>query len=448
MILTILFGVVGFGIMVFVHELGHFIAAKRAGIAVETFSLGWGKKLVGFDYKGTNYRISMIPLGGYCRMKGEDPARLEEVQDKKGAFLAAPPWKRILVAASGPTANVLFALLVLTTIWWVGFKTYSDGNRIVLQSDYPLNNPVAESPAAKAGLETGDRIVAINGQEVTNFQQILESVATSPDSPLKLTVQRDGRTLSLSVDPQLDLNTGAGRIGVYAWRDPVVDRVAAGGAAALAGLRKGDRIVAVDGSPTPNTIALYQALVKRPGQVQVRYERAGQTHTTPLVLSYTDQGEPQLGLSFRLNAYPSPTVGFFGAVDRGAKETWQTLALSVKGIGLLFRGVNLRNAVAGPLRITYYVGSVATSGFAFGVSQGLVDYFRFLALLSVVLFMINLLPIPALDGGQVLVFLIEVARRKPLAPKIIARIQTISFSVIILLAVFITFSDILFFAGK
>ena len=165
MVLIIVFGVIGFGIMVFVHELGHFLAAKRVGIQVETFSLGWGRKLVGFDYKGTNYRISMIPFGGYCRMKGEDPFRAEEA-DGKGGFFAAAPWKRIVVSAAGPTANVLFAVLVLTMIWWIGFKTYTESNRIVLASEYPLSGIQGETPASRAGLQTGDRITAVDGKTI------------------------------------------------------------------------------------------------------------------------------------------------------------------------------------------------------------------------------------------------------------------------------------------
>jgi len=446
-LLTIVFGVVGFGIMVFIHELGHFLAAKRVGIHVETFSLGWGKKLVGFDYKGTNYRISMFPVGGYCRMKGEDPLHPQET-DGRGGFLAAAPWKRIVVSASGPVANVLFAVLALTMIWWVGFKDYTDGNRIVLASDYRLEGSAGVSPAAEAGLATGDRIVAVDGQPITNFQDLLQAVATAPGEELSFTVQRDGRTLQMDMRPELDRETGAGRIGVYAWRDPVLGEVSPGGAASMAGLEEGDRIVSADGQPTPHSIAFYQALADKPPQVDIRYERGGQQQGTTLVLDYSEEGVPKLGLSFRVEAYPSAPVGFFGALRRGAVETWDTLTLSIKGIGLLFKGVNLRSAVAGPLRITYYVGAVATSGFSLSIGQGLVSYFRFLALLSVVLFMINLLPIPALDGGQIVVFLLEILRRKPLKPQVIARIQTISFSAIILLAVVITFSDILFFFGR
>ena len=447
MVLTIVFGIIGFGIIVFVHELGHFIAAKRVGVEVETFSLGWGKKLVGFDYKGTNYRISMIPFGGYCKLKGENPDDRRE-QWEEGSFFAVPPWKRILTAAAGPLANVLFALIVLTLIWWIGFKIYTDGNRIVLASDYELSGVSELSPAAEAGLQTGDRIVAINGEPVTNFQDILETVATSPGERLSLTIKRQGRLLETAITPELDLETGAGKIGVYAWRDPVVGRVSPGGAAAVAGLKPGDRIVEAGGQPVRQTIDFYQQLQARPKTLDIRYRRDSSLEEATLVVSYNEQGAADLGLTFEVGVYPSEQVGLVGAIGKGAKESWETFVLTVKGIGLLFRGVNLHNAVAGPLRITYYVGAVATSGFRLGISQGLVSYFRFLCLLSIVLFLINLLPIPGLDGGQIVVFGVEAVRGKALDPKVIGRIQMISFSLLILITVLATFSDILFFMGR
>jgi regulator of sigma E protease len=169
---------------------------------------------------------------------------------------------------------------------------------------------------------------------------------------------------------------------------------------------------------------------------------------TTLVLDYDEEGYAKLGFGFALGVYPSQRVGPIGALRKGVVESWETFFITVRGIGLLFQGVNLRNAVAGPLRITYYVGSAATSGFNFGFAQGLVSYFRFLCLLSIVLFLVNLLPIPGLDGGQIIVFMVEVLRRKPMDPKVIARIQMISFSFIVLIAVVVTFSDILFFMGR
>ncbi len=447
MIVTIIFGVVGFGIMVFVHELGHFIAAKRVGIGVEVFSLGWGKKIVGFDYKGTNYRISMLPFGGYCKMKGEDPYSLQE-QREDGSFFEARPWKRIVTSAAGPMANVLFAVLVLALIWWTGFNVHTDGNRIVLVSDYSLDGFSELPPATQAGLKSGDRIIAIDGQPVNHFQDLLKTVATAPNEQLVLTILREDRQLQIALTPQLDLDTGAGRIGVYAWRDPIADKVDSGGSAALAGLQRGDLIVAAGGQPVRHTIDLYQQLGDRPETLEIRYRRDGTEINATLVLDYDEQGIAKLGLNFAVDVYPSQRVGPIGALRKGIEESWDTFLITVKGIGLLFQGINLRNAVAGPLRITYYVGSVATSGFSIGFAQGIVSYFRFLCLLSIVLFIINLLPIPGLDGGQILVFTLEILRRKPLPPKVIARIQMISFSFIILIAVVVTFSDILFFMGR
>ncbi len=447
MIVTIIFGIAGFGIMVFVHELGHFIAAKRLGIGVEAFSLGWGKKIVGFDYKGTNYRISMLPFGGYCRMKGEDPYSLQE-QREDGSFFEARPWKRIVTSAAGPMANVLFAVLVLALIWWTGFNVHADGNRIVLVSDYSLDGFSELPPATQAGLKTGDRIIAIDAQPVNHFQDLLKTVATAPNEQLVLTILREDRQLQIALTPQLDLDTGAGRIGVYAWRDPIADKVDSGGSAALAGLQRGDLIVAAGGQPVRHTIDLYQQLGDRPETLEIRYRRAGSEINATLILDYDEQGIAKLGLNFAVDVYPSQRVGPIGALRKGIEESWDTFLITVKGIGLLFQGVNLRNAVAGPLRITYYVGSVATSGFSIGFAQGIVSYFRFLCLLSIVLFIINLLPIPGLDGGQILVFTLEILRRKPLQPKVIARIQMISFSFIILIAVVVTFSDILFFMGR
>jgi regulator of sigma E protease len=447
-ILTIVFGIIGFGIMVFVHELGHFAAAKRVGIGVETFSLGWGKKLVGFDYRGTNYRISMLPFGGYCKLKGEDPYNLQE-QREDGSFFAARPWKRIVTSVAGPAANVVFAILVLSLIWWIGFDVHTDGNKIILASDYGFEGGSSSPPpATKAGLETGDRIVAIDGRPVNNFQDLLEMVATAPNEKITLTLKRDGRLLQTSLTPELDLETGAGRIGVYAWRDPVIHTVAPGGAASLAGLQPGDRIVAAGGEPVRNTLDLYSQLEDKPQSLAIRYQRDGSERQTTLIPAYDESGRADLGCTFAVGVYPSQRVGPLGALRKGVEESWQTFIVTVKGIGLLFKGVNLRNAVAGPLRITYYVGSVATSGFSFGFAQGIVSYFRFLCLLSIVLFLVNLLPIPGLDGGQILVFTLEALRRKPLEPKVIARIQMISFSFIIVIAVVVTFSDILFFMGR
>ncbi len=454
MILTLLFGVIGFGIMVLVHEFGHFLAAKRMGIEVEAFSLGWGKRLVGFKHKGTDYRLSIIPFGGYCKMKGELPlGGGPEVQGSSwkpepGSFFAASPWKRIVVAVSGPLANVLFAILVLTAIWWIGFRIYSDDNRVVLATDYSLDAFPTSPPATRAGLATGDRITSIDGRPIRNFRELQEAVASSPEAELRLTVERQGLNRELRLRPELDKSSGAGRIGVYSWTDLEVGKVQAGGAADLAGLVPGDWIVSAAGVPVRHLIDLLQNLQQRPERIELGLRRDGRELSLPVVLRYTERGEMDLGLSFRLDSYRSPRMGPWGALQHGLGETWHNLKLTVKGIGLLFRGISLRNAVAGPLRIIQVTGMAATSGFSLSLGQGLYYYFNILCLLSIVLFLMNLLPIPALDGGQVLLSAMEILRRRPVNPRLIARIQAISFSLLLVVAVAVTANDILGFLGR
>jgi regulator of sigma E protease len=448
-VLTILIGIFGFGIIVFVHELGHFLAAKAAGIDVEVFSLGWGKKMVGITRGGTSYQISWFPIGGFCKLKGEEPINQTAAREKS-SFYAASPGQRILVALAGPFANILFAVLVLSFIWWVGFAVYSDDNRIILAADYGFATADSPSPAERAGLQTGDRIVSINGAPVDYFQDIIEGIAVSPEEELDLVLERNNSTISTRIIPALDYETGAGKIGVFAWRDPVIGEVEPGSVAFQAGLREEDTILRLDDQEIGNTLDIFQFLSEQPPSVTVTYRRGAQAGSTNLSLRYGEGGVPEWGLQFALNVYSSPDLGPGGALQRGLAETWQTMTVTLKGIRMLFRGkdINVRNAVAGPLRITYYVGSVATSGFSLGFSEGFVSFFRFLCLLSVVLFIMNLLPLPALDGGQTLIFLLEIIMRRPVSPRIISRIQVFGFSVLILLFVLITFSDILFFLGR
>ena len=483
--LTILVGIIGLGVMVFVHELGHFVAAKLSGVTVETLSLGWGPRLVGFTRGGTSYQISWFPVGGYCKMKGElvpglagggaeaiaraDESRGTAPRDgtaptvggapvsetrlpehPRGSFLAASPLQRIMIAAFGPIFNLVFAFLVFAFIWWVGFAVASSDNRVILATDYTLDTFPERPPAALAGLRTGDRITSIDGAPVEKFQDILENVSVAPGKRLAVTVQRagTGAVETLYLTPQLDKNTGAGRIGIYAWIDPLVRSVAPGSAAAIAGLQPGDRIVEAGGHPVANTMDLYQALSSKPPKLDVTYDRAGQPVHARMVFVYDDKGSPNVGLDFAFTLYRSPSLGPLGAVRHSLEETWTTITLTVKGIGLLFQGIKLRNAVAGPLRITYYIGSAATSGFELGVAAGFVNFFRFLSFLSVVLFLMNLVPIPAMDGGQIVLFVVEIVRGRPVRSRLIWRLQVIGFSLLIGLSLFVTFSDVLFFMGR
>ncbi len=223
----------------------------------------------------------------------------------------------------------------------------------------------------------------------------------------------------------------------------------AGSAAAIAGLRKGDRLVQIDSRPIRNTMDLYQALASKPAKVSLASiaGREGRTRS-PWSSCTTRKGTRTSGSVSPRTSTVRRASSLGGALQKSAEETWSTVTLTVKGIGLLFQGIKLRNAVAGPCASRYYIGEAATSGFALGFGAGLVSFFRLLSFLSVVLFLMNLLPIPAMDGGQIVLFVVEIARGRPVRSRLIWRLQLIGFSLLILLCLFVTFSDILFFMGR
>jgi len=451
--MNIVIGLIGLGIVVFFHELGHLAAAKAVGIRVEAFSIGWGRKIIGRKWGETEYRLSVFPFGGYCKMRGEEmlTAALEQdsptIPKERGSFYSAQPWKRILVAVAGPFMNVVFSVLVLSIVWFVGFTVQSYDNRIVLVSEY--DQQVSEMPADVAGLQTGDKIVAINGNPIESYRDIQQSIVTRPNTELRLQVLRDGRQFELSVTPRLDSASGAGQIGIYPWIEPVVGSIRDGSGAHLSGVRPGDRILAVNGQDVEHSIAMSYALNQGRGPAQLLVERQGgsreELRVTP---SEREDGGREIGVAFQALSLPSPKLGPIAAVGRGFEETLRTTQLYFRSLGLLFSGVDLQQAIAGPVRITYLVGEVATEGFAVGLSAGMVALFNFLSLLSIALFIMNLLPIPALDGGQILLFLFEMIFRKDLSPKFVYRYQMVGTVMILSLIGFALFSDILFLSGR
>jgi regulator of sigma E protease len=460
-IVTILFGIMGLGIIIFIHELGHFIAAKVCGIEVETFSLGWGKKLVGFTRGGTSYQVSWFPFGGYCKMKGEmmkgnqSEEEMERMRSEEGSFLAAPPWQRSIVGVSGPLANMIFAVIVLTLIWWIGFNVHSAGNRIILATDYSLDPLDDQLPAVQAGLLTGDRITAINDSKVDNFWEISEIVRTSPGQTLLFNIERvsgefqQKRELKLNVTPMADPETGQGRIGIYAWIEPVIGRVERGKPGDLAGLIPGDHLVAVNGSEIRHDVDFYQTMKDSPDNVSISYRRGKSLLEGLLQLEYDKNGNLDLGITFQYEVFRSPRLGIIQSSAQGFRRTFETLGLAARGLWQLVRlkVKNLNQVVAGPIRITKMVGDAAVGGFSLGLGEGFVSYFQFLCLLSVVIALMNLLPIPALDGGLIMLSVFEWIRKKPLKLRFIWRFQVFGFLIIMMIIVMAMLSDILFLVG-
>ena len=450
--INIMIGLFGLGIVVFVHEAGHYLAAKAFKITVLTFSLGWGKKLFSFRKGETEYCISLFPVGGYCQLKGEEVLReaIEKNSDhldaEEGSLFFVVPWKRIIVFFAGPFMNLLFSIIVLSVIWFNGFTYNSPESRIILVSDY--NDSEKLYPADTAGLKSGDKIIEIDNKAVRNYQDMRELVALNAQKKMNMKVIRGERTIELEIEPSLNKSSGAGVIGVYPWIDPVISKVEPNSPADKAGFLKGDYITEVSGIPVNNQMDFFNVLKSKPENIDVKYIHNNTKYSSSLALTYNEKGQTNLGFGFDVFKYETPRYSPLGAFKKGIEESFSTLFISIKGLKTLFKGVDINQAVSGPIRITYMVGELATSAFGESFKAGVLSFFQFLCLISVALFFMNLLPIPAIDGGHIVFALCEIIFRKNFKPKIIYRYQIVGFVFIFILLFFSLSNDIIFFINK
>jgi regulator of sigma E protease len=248
----------------------------------------------------------------------------------------------------------------------------------------------------------------------------------------------------------LDKDTGAGLIGVSYWADPVIGTVAPGSAAKVAGLEVGDRLVAIDGREVRHAIEALSILNRtKPERTTLTIERSGARLELGAILSWDAKGSSNLGLGFKTETHTVRAASTLGAaIAAGSKETLSTFSMTIKGLGSLFQGINLFKALSGPARITYMVGQSAQAGIQNSASGGLAVPLSFIAFLSIGLFIMNLLPIPALDGGQIVMFFVEGIRKRMLRPISIYRYQLIGATFILAIFVIATVGDLIFFVAK
>ena len=417
--MTIVIGILCLGFIVLIHEFGHFI-----------------HKTV----KNTDYRLSLLPLGGYCGMKGEQAFRdaiennLSSIPKTPGSFYGVAPYKRAIIAFAGPAMNVLFAVLAFIVISMVGYTFYSADNRIVLANEVYPDTP---SIAADQGLKTGDKIVSVDGKKIETFADITQEIGTRPDQQITVTVDRNGELLDFTMNTAMDSQTGLGKIGVANWIDPVIYFVEENSLGEKAGLLAGDTITSINDREVLNTFDITSVLSTQPTTLHIQVLRGN----TPLEFTIDYTQSENLGIQFSLPAHEAPRFSFFPAIWQGIKETGELISLTFKSIAMLFKGIDLSKAVSGPVQITVMLGDTVQSGFDAGFRAGLVSTLNFLALISVSLFIMNLLPIPVLDGGLVLFALIETIRSRPVRPRIIYNSQFIGIGFIVLLLGIALFSD-------
>lgn len=456
--MTVIYGLLGLSVIIFIHELGHFFVAQFFGVHVESFSIGMGPVLLHKTVKGTDYRLSLIPFGGYCGMKGEKDFqtamenKLDRIPAEKDSFYGVHPLKRIAIAFAGPFANVILAIAALSVVAMIGYDYYTSPNKIILASEFYPDSPLS---AAEAGLHTGDRITAINGKRIEYFSDIVEAVSLAARKTLHVEADRNGTAMTFTLVPELDKSTGAGKIGVLNWLDPVIESAAENSPAFNAGLQNGDRIIEADGKTVRNTVDLYEIL-KNLREADISVERDSRVFQAHLSLASQDEQSAQKsaerensgnenlvsGISWQAIKVHTKTYPFFPALIQGARETFKMVSVTAQSIALLFKGIDLKQAVSGPIGITVLLGETAKEGFSAGFSVGVVTVCNFLAVISISLFLMNLLPVPVLDGGLILVAFIELVRRKSIKPKTLYAIQIAGICFIVLIFLLGMFADI------
>lgn len=434
--MTILYFIIALGLLIFVHELGHFLLAKRAGICVETFSLGFGPRLVGFKRGETDYRISALPLGGYVKMLGEDPA--DASADNPRAFAAKGVWTRAKVVLFGPLMNLFFALLVMPIVFMIGRS-----EPVYLAEKPVLMGVRADSPAAAAGLEKGDAIVEIDGEPATHWEDVLNKVLLNSGQTLDLTVEREGRMLEKEVTvgtlPEIKGGYAGFEPMLFLGNDAVIDAVRPNGPADEAGFKAGDRVVSFGGNQVSDWIDLTLLVDKNGGTpAAVIVQRDGAKLAFTITPSYSDEhGRWLIGISKDRRSGVPMIVRRYGVVDAviiGTKENIKLVGLTFE---VLKRLVTLKLSVkvlGGPLIIAKTSAAAAASGLA--------GFLYFLAFLSLQLAILNFLPIPVLDGGHLLFMSIEALRRRPVSMRVRSIADQVGFIVLIGLMLLVTYNDI------
>ncbi|MEW6266076.1 MAG: RIP metalloprotease RseP [Thermodesulfobacteriota bacterium] len=440
--LTLTSTLVLLGLLIFVHELGHFLAAKALGVRVERFSLGFPPKMIGRRIGETEYMLSWIPLGGYVKMFGEHPGEEDSVpvEERPFSFSHQPTWARFLIVTAGPAFNFIFAFLV----FWV---IYASSGLPHLPA---VVGRVAEGrPAALAGIAAGDRITTVNGRPVQYFDQVTEAIELSEGRPLEITFERQGRTMTVKVIPELvpGSNIFGEEIKEYdLGLDPFlsahIGQVQPGLPADLAGLMAGDKIIRLDSRPVRDWYDVLEGVqTSRGRKMEIVVERGGravQTLVTPRLVNPAEtigQTKPvyRIGIERRDDTVVEK-IGPLTALYYGAVETWGLTKLTVISVVKLVQAKLSVKTLGGPIFIAELAGKQAKAG--------LLPLLRLAALLSLNLGILNLLPIPVLDGGHIFFFFLEAVFRRPISLRIRERAQQAGLVFLLLFMAFIFYNDL------
>jgi regulator of sigma E protease len=423
------------GVMIIIHELGHYWAAVLCDVKVDVFSVGFGPRLFGFRRGETDFRFSAILFGGYVKMTGEQPG--EGPSDDPRAFSNKPRWQRLIIVFAGPLMNILLAVALLTGLYMVRYYKPSDSYMQAI-----VGWVAEDSPAAKAGIAKGDRVIEIDGRKNPTWDDLKEAESFNANRAIPVTLQRGGSTITTSLTPSYDEALGVGMAGWREDNDVEIGSVKVDSAADKAGLRSGDVIVSVNGSAIRSSYALPKLVEENQGKpIEVVYERDGNRET----VTVTPTKEVENGKDrWRMGVSISPkrertSLGFAAALGLSLETNARYATVILR----FFRGLVERRmspkSLEGPIGIARMSRNAAR--------QGALEFALLMAMVSLNLAVVNLLPIPVLDGGMILLLLVEMAVRRDLSMQVKEMMFRVGFVFLLAVMAFVLYNDIAKTAG-
>jgi regulator of sigma E protease len=414
------------GVLVFVHELGHFLVARMLGVRVVTFCIGMGPKLLKLKRGDTEYAIAAFPIGGYVKMAGENP---DDAQTgARDEFLSRPKWDRFRILMAGPVMNIILSVGLM----WV---VLAQGAQVPVFLDAPVDIGVVTkgSPAERGGIRAGDRIIKVGSSGVATWEQFYMTIGGRAEREVAITLLREGREAVVKVTPEAQTKMRIGDIGVLPNVHPSIRTVEPKGPADKAGIKAGDVVLAVNDEPITFQWQLSAAIRRFPEKpITLRVERAA----SPVDLVVTPRRQGNVGVigigiqdPFRV-VQPGPLGAFKLSIERNIEFA----GLIVTTLGGLFTRETSPRQLMGPLAIAQLSGDYAAAGW--------LALFTFMASLSLNLGLINLLPIPVLDGGHLFIMAVEGLVRREFSLKMKERLMLAGFFVLMLLMVTVVYNDL------
>jgi len=428
--------IVAFGFMISIHEGGHYLACRLFGVDVEEFALGFGPLLFSRKWGKTLYTVRALPLGGFCKPKGGDLSgetadKMYENPPVPGEFLFAPWWKRVFIFLAGPGMNYLSSFTLIFLLFWaIGERT-------------PIEKPILgfvppHSLAEQAGLRAGDHLLKVEGDSVQNLfkgrELIAERLLKDPAKGVALGVEREGKTLEVVLKG--DIQKAESDLGIYASTPPIVGSVNFSSPARKAGLKEGDKILAVEGHKVSEWGEMHYLLENSTSdEVHLEIDRDGKAYPISLRKIYDGMGK-HIGISnVETTEFEVKRLGMVEALSDAGVKTAQMTELFVGSLWQMFQGkISFKDNVAGPVTMMRLMYQKA--------SQGWAELFNIVAFISLLLCIMNLLPIPVVDGGQIVLCVAEGIKRKPVPVKIQMVYQQIGFFLVVGLMLFAVFNDV------